>query len=137
MGNINYENAKFSLAMIDFRNYTSILLNLDKTLEEADFVFDRVMRRVEKTEVEIEALRRISFTEYAKVQQYLKTVTKSILKYQTELKDFLQANDDKQQEFDNQLDQLIPLVQQYEKTLSKKIEQCFEIFQAHRDINRV
>ncbi|MBR4998959.1 MAG: hypothetical protein IKY10_03670 [Clostridia bacterium] len=129
MENINYENAKYSLALIDFRQYVEVLLNLEKTLHEADFIYNYVMKKAEQTADDIVMLRRFSFTEYAKVQQYLKKVKKTILKYQTELNEFLNENEDKQQEFNKHLDELIPLVEQYEKEIDSKIQGCFKSFQ--------
>ena len=128
MENVNYDNAKFSLAKIDFRNYIQVLLSIEKKLDEANFVYDYVMKRAEKTQDTIDMLRTFSFTEYAKVQQYLKQVKKSILKYQSELKQFLSENQEKEQEFYELLDQLIPLVEQYERIMEEKIAKCFKVF---------
>ena len=128
MGIINYDNAKYSLAMIEFKNYISTVLSIDGKLEDADFIFNRIIYRQNKTEDEIEVLRKFAFTEYAKISQYLKKVKKDIIKYQTELKDFLDENPEKQTDFNAVLDHLIPLVEEQEKNINFKVLKCFECF---------
>lgn len=128
MGIINYDNAKYSLAMIEFKNYISTVLSIDGKLEDADFIFNRIIYRQNKTEDEIEVLRKFAFTEYAKISKYLKKVKKDIIKYQTELKDFLDENPEKQTDFNAVLDHLIPLVEEQEKNINFKVFKCFECF---------
>ena len=129
MEKIDYNNAKFSLAMIDFKNYTDFLLSLDLTLDDANFLYNHVMNKKEKTQDLVDILRKYSFTEFAKVQKRLIKIENEIKKYQFSLHDYLQENVGKQEEFNSQLDILIPLLQEYKKSIENKIQKCFQYFQ--------
>lgn len=125
MGSVDYGRATFSLAMIDFRTYVDTLMSIDKKLEEANFVLNHVLKS-DRSEDMKNLLSEYAFVKFAKVQTFLKEVKKNIMKYQKKLQNFLAENPKEHEEFNAQLDILIPLFEEKEKFINEQIKKCFD-----------
>lgn len=124
---INYDKATFSLAIIDFKSYTATIMSLDEQLKESNDILDYVLNHKEQAENYFaDMCREISFAKYAHVQKYLESVKKSIMRYQNKLKKYLEKNPTCQEEFNAQMDILIPLLEEKEKFVNTQIKRCFE-----------
>lgn len=122
---INNEHALFSLAMIDLKTYTQVIVGLDKLLDQPTFVLNYVLKQ-ERTQEMKNLFKNYAFADFAKVQKYLNRVKKSILKYQSKLEGFLQENPNANKEFNDQMDILIPLFEDKEKFVNNQVNKCFE-----------
>lgn len=128
VNNVKYGNALFSVAMIDLKTYTEAVKNIDKKLEEANFILDRVLKGKPNEEYAY-VVKKYAFAEYAEVQKYLKDLKELITKHMKRCKPFLSENLDKKDEFDAQLNILIPLFEEKEKFVEEQIQKCFEYLQ--------
>lgn len=122
---INYEKALFSVAMIDLKTYTETISTIDQKLEDPNFILNYVLKQAHSEDM-ISLLNDHAFVHFAKVQQYLKDVQKSILKYQKRLASYLKENPNANDEFNTQLNILIPLFEEKEKFVNLQIKKCFE-----------
>ena len=128
--NINLGKAMFSVAMIDFKTYTETIKTIDKKLEEANFILARALKSKPNEDYGY-VVKKYAFTEYARVQKYLKDIKRLIKKHMKRCEPFLNENLEKKDEFDAQLNILIPLFEEKEKFVDEQIHKCFEYFQAY------
>lgn len=124
--NTNYDQAKFSLALIDFKQFTEVLFNVDEQLKDANFLMNYLVNRQNKSAELKGAINDIALPTYVKVKQYLEFVEKSVKKYMKDLEKFLNTHEKEREDFFELLNVLIPLIQEKQKFIKQQIKRCFE-----------
>ena len=123
---INYDRARYSLAIIDFKNYIQLLNGLDKQLEEPTLIVNYVLRQNENSDILLTLLNDHAFVPLARIQKSLKKMEKNIVSYQTQLEAFLTENPKEYSEFYAYMDIFVPLHQEKKAVVEKQIGRCFE-----------
>lgn len=121
----NYDKAYFSVVMIDLKQYTQVLLNLDTYLADANFILNsRAKEKLKPTDY-AGLLKEYVLKPYGRVDGYLKNITAKILKQQDKLANFFEQNPQCKDEFYAQLDILIPLIEDQKKVIKEQLKKCF------------
>lgn len=130
---IYVEQMAFSTAMIELKNHTQKLINLEEIFEEPNLYLEQALRQ-EKSEAMAKSLKTNALDVYYAAEKLLMRIKKDILTYEIKLEKFLKNNPESYEKFYAQLDILIPLYEESKNFVEGQIAKCNAYLNPSQDI---
>lgn len=124
----------FSSAMIELKEHTKTLHEMDYQLAEPSRVLDSVVNS-DNTENMSDYLKKYALNDFYKAQAVLRKMKNDIMLYMDKLDNFLQENPKSHDEFYAQVDILIPLWEEKRKFVASQLEKGNNYLNKNQEIS--
>ena len=122
MGNINYDKARFSLAIIDLDLFVEGIQNIEFYISEAKDNMELILTRNDEDLVPF--IKKYSLSKFKDVKKYMKTVKSKIDKYRNNLITYFKKNLIAKETFNSKVKTLNELIEEKQVIIDDYILQC-------------
>jgi len=122
MGNINYDKARYSLAIIDLDLFIEGLENLEESIAEAKDNMNLILTRNDEELVYF--LQEYSLSKFENARKYIKTIKSKIDKYRNNLITYFSKNLVAKDTFNLKVKTLNQLIEEKSQLIDDYIEKC-------------